>query len=71
AAAVAQRDEIEEEGTEQGKVITGKVRDEISKKMEAFKADMQKEVDEAMGVLRDQTRTIAGEISEKVLGRGI
>ncbi len=71
AAAAAQRDEIEEEGTEQGEVITGKVRDEISKKMEAFKVNMQKEVDEAMDVLRDQTRTIAGEISEKVLGRGI
>jgi len=70
-AAVAQRNEIEEEGSEQGEVITGKVRDEISKKMEAFKVNMQKEVDEAMGVLRDQTRTIAGEISEKVLGRGI
>ncbi|MBW2557610.1 MAG: ATP synthase F0 subunit B [Deltaproteobacteria bacterium] len=70
-AAVAQKNEIEEEGSEQGDVITGKVRDEISKKMEAFKANMQKEVDEAMGVLRDQTRTIAGEISEKVLGRGI
>ncbi|MBW2544073.1 MAG: ATP synthase F0 subunit B [Deltaproteobacteria bacterium] len=69
--AAAQRDEIEKEGTEQGEVITGKVRNEISKKMEDFKADMQKEADEARGVLRDQTRTIAGEISEKILGRGI
>ena len=31
ADAAAQRDEIKEEGTEQGKKITGKVRDEISK----------------------------------------
>jgi len=71
ADAAAQRDEIKEEGTEQGKMITGKVRDEISKKIGDFKADMEKEVDEARGALRDQTRTIAGEISEKVLGRGI
>ncbi len=69
--AAAQRGEIEKEGTEQGEGITGKVRNEISKKMEDFKADLQKEADEARGVLRDQTRTIAGEISEKVLGRGI
>ncbi|MCK4534156.1 MAG: ATP synthase F0 subunit B [Syntrophobacterales bacterium] len=69
--AAAQRDEIEKEGTEQGEVITGKVRNEISKKMEDFKADLQKEAGEARGVLRDQTRAIAGEISEKVLGRGI
>jgi len=71
ADAAAQRDEIKEEGTEQGKMITGKVRDEISKKIGDFKADVEKEVDEARGALRDQTRTIAGEISEKVLGRGI
>ena len=71
ADAAAQRDEIKEEGTEQGKMITGKVRDEISKKIGDFKADMEKEVDEARGALRDQTRKIAGDISEKVLGRGI
>ena len=71
ADAAAQRDEIKEEGTEQGKMITGKVRDEISKKIGAFKADVEKEVDEARGALRDQTRKIAGDISEKVLGRGI
>ena len=71
ADAAAQRDEIKEEGTEQGKMITGKVRDEISKKIGDFKADVEKEVDEARGALRDQTRKIAGDISEKVLGRGI
>ena len=71
ADAAAQRDEIKEEGTEQGKMITGKVRDEISKKIGDFKSDMEKEVDEARGALRDQTRKIAGDISEKVLGRGI
>ena len=71
ANAAAQRDEIKEEGAEQGEMITGKVRDEISKKRGDFKADMEKEVDEARGALRDQTRKIAGDISEKVLGRGI
>lgn len=71
AEAAVQRDAIREEGVEQSKETIGKVRGEISKKMEDFKANMQKEADEARGVLRDQTRAIAGEISEKVLGRGI
>ncbi|MBN2538864.1 MAG: ATP synthase F0 subunit B [Deltaproteobacteria bacterium] len=71
AEAAVQRNVIKEEGTEQSKEIIGKVRDEISKKMEGFKATMQKEADEARGALRDQARTIAGDISEKVLGRGV
>ena len=71
AEAVVQRDEIEEEGTEQGKAIIGKVRDEISEKLGDFKTKLQNETDKARGVLRDQTGTIATDISEKVLGRGI
>ena len=71
AEAVVQRDGIEEEGTEQGKAIIGKVRDEISEKLGDFKTRLQNETDKARGVLQDQTRTIATEISEKVLGRGI
>ncbi len=71
AEAVVQRDEIEEEGAEQGKVIIGKVRDEISEKLGDFKTKLQNETDKARGVLRDQTGTIATDISEKVLGRGI
>ncbi|MEA3487522.1 MAG: ATP synthase F0 subunit B [Thermodesulfobacteriota bacterium] len=71
AEAVVQRDEIEEEGAEQGKVIIGKVGDEISEKLGDFKTKLQNETDKARGVLRDQTGTIAMDISEKVLGRGI
>ncbi|MBW2630304.1 MAG: ATP synthase F0 subunit B [Deltaproteobacteria bacterium] len=71
AEAVVQRDGIEEEGTEQGKAIIGKVRDEISEKLGDFKTRLQNETDKARGVLRDQTGTIATDISEKVLGRGI
>jgi len=71
AEANVQRTEIEEEGTEQGQVIIGKVRDEISGKMEDFNVKLQNETGKARDVLRDQTRAIAGEISEKVLGRGI
>ena len=71
ADATAQRDEVEEEGSEQGKAIIGKVRDEISEKLGDFKAKLRNETDKARGVLRDQTRAIATEISEKVLGRGI
>jgi F-type H+-transporting ATPase subunit b len=71
AEATVQRNAIKEEGTEQSKEIIGNVRDEISKKMEGFKATMQKEADEAREVLREQTRTIAADISAKVLGRGV
>jgi len=40
-------------------------------KMEDFNVKLQNETGKARDVLRDQTRAIAGEISEKVLGRGI
>ncbi|MCD6487575.1 MAG: ATP synthase F0 subunit B [Syntrophobacterales bacterium] len=69
--ATVQKNEIEEEGAEQGKTIIGKVRDEISEKLGDFKTKLQGETDKARGVLRDQTRTIATEISEKILGRDI
>ncbi|TFG92489.1 MAG: hypothetical protein E4H15_03600 [Syntrophobacterales bacterium] len=69
--AALQRDAVKDEGTEQGKEIIGTVRDEISKKLEGFKALLQKETDEARDSLRAQIRTIAAEISEKVLGRGV
>ncbi|MDD5723060.1 MAG: hypothetical protein PHY29_04885 [Syntrophales bacterium] len=71
AEAAIQRDAVKEEGTEQGKETIGKVRDEISKKLEGFKARLQKETDEARVSLREQTKMIAAEISEKVLGRGV
>jgi len=47
------------------------VREEISKKLDGFKAQLQKEADVARASLREQTRTIAAEISAKVLGRGV
>ncbi len=71
AEASIQRDAVKEEGTEQSKVIIGKVRDDLSKKLEDFKAQLQKETDAARDSLREQTRRIAAEISEKVLGRGV
>ena len=71
AEAALQRDEVEEEGSKQGKAIMGKVRDEISEKLGDFKAKLQNETNKARVVLQDQTRTIATEISEKVLERGI
>ena len=71
AEAALQRDAVKDEGTEQGKEIIGTVRDEISKKLGGFKAQLQKETDEARDSLRAQIRAIAAEISEKVLGRGV
>ncbi|MBW2674292.1 MAG: ATP synthase F0 subunit B [Deltaproteobacteria bacterium] len=71
AEAAIQRDAVKEEGTEQGKEIIGTVRDEISKKLEGFKTQLQKETDAARVSLREQTEMIAAEISEKVLGRGV
>ncbi|MBW2559411.1 MAG: ATP synthase F0 subunit B [Deltaproteobacteria bacterium] len=71
AEAAIQRDAVKEEGTEQGKEIIGTVRDEISKKLEGFKAQLQTETDAARVSLREQTEMIAAEISEKVLERGV
>ncbi len=71
AEAVLQREAVKEAGTEQGREIIGTVREEISRKLEDFKGQLQKETDEARVSLREQARTIAAEISEKVLGRGI
>ncbi len=69
--AALQRDALKDEGTERGKEIVGKVREEISKTLGDFKVRLQKEADEARVSLREQTREIAGEISKKVLGRGV
>jgi len=69
--ALLQKEAVKEAGTEQGKEIIGTVREEISRKLEDFKVRLQKETDEARVSLREQTRAIAGEISEKVLGRGV
>jgi F-type H+-transporting ATPase subunit b len=69
--AALQRDAVKAEGTEQSKEMIGTVRDEISKKLEGFKAQLQKETDAARDVLREQTKAIAAEVSEKVLGRGV
>jgi F-type H+-transporting ATPase subunit b len=71
AEAALQRDAVKAEGTEQSKEMIGKVREEISKKLEGFKAQLQKETDSARDVLREQTKAIAAEVSEKVLGRGV
>ena len=39
--------------------------------LEKFKVQLHRETDDARASLREQTRMIAREISEKVLGRGV
>ena len=70
-AAATQRDAIRDEGTERGKEIIDAVREDISNHLEKFKVQLHKETDDARTSLREQTRMIAREISEKVLGRGV
>ncbi len=69
--AAAQRDAIRDEGTERGKEIIDAVREDISNHLEKFKVQLHRETDDARTSLREQTRMIAREISEKVLGRGV
>jgi len=69
--AMNQREAVKSEGTEAGKKILGDARNEITGMVQEFKVKLSKEKDEARSILKDRTREIALEISEKVLGRGV
>lgn len=69
--AMNQRNEIQKEGSEEGKKIIDAAKEDIAKMMEEFKAKMSSEMDEARLILNTQSRTISLEIAEKVLGRSI
>ena len=69
--AMSQRNEVKDEGEEAGKKIVEGARGEISTMIEGFKVTLASEREAARNVLRDQSKKIAVEISEKVLGRGV
>lgn len=71
AEAMEERDSIKGVGTDAAKDILGTAREEVSEMIQGFKTRAAAEKEEARLLLHKQTRQIALEISEKVLGRGI
>jgi len=69
--AMNQRNEIQKEGTEEGKKIIDGAKEDIAKMMEDFKVKMAGEMDNARLILNTQSKALSLEIAEKVLGRGI
>ncbi|OPL15948.1 MAG: hypothetical protein AVO39_06705 [delta proteobacterium MLS_D] len=71
AEAMEQREAIKNEGTEKATEIIGQARAEVGEMIQGFKTKVAAEKEEARQVLHRQTRHIALEISEKVLGRSV
>jgi F-type H+-transporting ATPase subunit b len=71
AEAMEQREAIKNEGTEKATEIIGQARAEVGEMIQGFKTKVAAEKEEARQVLHRQTRRIALEISEKVLGRSV
>jgi len=69
--AMNQRNEIQKEGTEEGKKILDGAKEDIARMMEDFKVKMAREMDDARLILNTQSKAISLEIAEKVLGRSI
>lgn len=71
AEAMEERESVKAAGTDAAKDILGAARDEVSEMIQGFKTKAAAEKEEARLLLHKQTRQIALEISEKVLGRGV
>ena len=69
--AMGQRNEIQQQGAQVAKELTDQARDEISAMVEQFQRNLAVEMEQARGILNNQSRTISMEIAEKVLGRSI
>lgn len=69
--AMNEKNRIEQEGSEEGEKVIGQVKNEISQMIEEFHIEIGKEMDEARGILKNQSRETSIEIAEKVLGRSI
>ena len=69
--AMNQRDQIKAEGVNAAAAIVEEAKNEVSTMVEGFRAKLEKEREEARTILRDRTKDIALEISEKILGRGM
>ncbi|MGV8081854.1 MAG: ATP synthase F0 subunit B [Syntrophales bacterium] len=70
-AAMEQKSEFVKEGAEEARKIVDAVRGVIPKMMEEFQGKMNREIDEARGVLKNQSQRLSLEIAEKVLGRSL
>lgn len=69
--ALNQKNEIEQEGSEEGGKIIEEAKNKISQMIEEFHVKIGKEMNQAREFLKKQSRTTSIEIAEKVLGRGI
>lgn len=69
--AMGQRNEILQEGAAKGKEIIDAARKDIAGMIEQFQQKLGAEMDQARGILHNQSRKISMEIAEKVLGRSI
>ena len=69
--ALNQKNEIEQEGSEEGGKIIEEMKNKISQMIEEFHVKIGKEMDEAREFLRKQSQNTSIEIAEKVLGRSI
>ncbi len=70
-AAMEQKAEYVKEGAEEARKIVDAVRGVIPKMMEEFQGKMNREIEEARGVLKNQSQRLSLEIAEKVLGRSL
>lgn len=70
-AAMEQKAEYVKEGAEEARKIVDAVRGVIPKMMEEFQEKMNREIEEARGVLKNQSQRLSLEIAEKVLGRSL
>lgn len=69
--AMNEKNEIQRIASDEGKAVTDKARQEISKTVEDFKKKMDKEMAGVRKVLKSHAEKISVEISEKVLGRSV
>ena len=70
-AALDQKKIVQQEGSEEGEKIIEEAKNNISRIIEESHVEIGKEMDEARGILENQSRKTSIEIAEKVLGRGI
>lgn len=69
--AMEQKAELVKEGADEARKIVDAVRGVIPKMMEEFQGKMNREIDEARNVLKNQSQRLSLEIAEKVLGRSL
>lgn len=69
--AMEQKNIVQQEGSEEGEKLIEIVKNKISQIIEESHIEIGKEMDEARGILENQSRKTSIEIAEKVLGRSI